>query len=76
MTGRLLTAREVGALIGLSTETVLRRWRAGEIPGYRLSSNVLRFDPQAIEAWLEECKRPGRDWTSSVGGRTVEFKRE
>lgn len=34
MTERLLTAREVGELLGLSTESVLRRWRAGEIPAF------------------------------------------
>jgi excisionase family DNA binding protein len=39
--------------LGVSTETVLRRWRAGEIPGYRLASNVLRFRESEIEAWLE-----------------------
>ena len=57
MSERLLTARQVGELVGLSTETVLRRWRAGEIPGFRLASNVLRFDPAEIEAWLESCKQ-------------------
>ncbi len=35
MTDRLLTTREVAESLGLSPETVLRRWRAGEIPGYR-----------------------------------------
>ena len=58
MTERLLTAREVGELVGLSTESVLRRWRAGEIPGFRLASNVLRFDPAEIEEWLEQCREP------------------
>jgi predicted DNA-binding transcriptional regulator AlpA len=58
VTERLLTAREVGELVGLSTEAVLRRWRAGEIPGYRIASNVLRFDPVEIEAWLA-LKRSG-----------------
>jgi excisionase family DNA binding protein len=57
VTDRLLTAREVAELVGLSTETILRRWRAGEIPGFRLASNVLRFDPADIEAWLAS-KRP------------------
>jgi predicted DNA-binding transcriptional regulator AlpA len=52
---RLLTAREVGERLGLSTESVLRRWRRGELPfGYRLGSNVLRFDPDGLAAWLEE----------------------
>jgi predicted DNA-binding transcriptional regulator AlpA len=56
MTERLLTAREVGELVGLSTESILRRWRSGEIPGFRLASNVLRFDPGEVEAWLESCR--------------------
>ena len=60
MTDRLLTTREVGELVGLSTETILRRWRSGEIPGFRLASNVLRFDPGDVEAWLKDCKQPGR----------------
>jgi hypothetical protein len=30
-----------------------RRWRAGGIPGYRLGSNVLRFSPDEVVAWLE-----------------------
>ena len=48
----LLTARQVGDRLGLSPETVLRRWRAGELPGFRLASNCLRFDEPEIEAWL------------------------
>ena len=57
MTERLLTAREVAELVGLSTETILRRWRRGEIAGFRLANNVLRFDPVEINAWLESCRR-------------------
>ena len=53
MTGRLLTTRELAEYLGLSAETVLRRWRRGEIPGgIRLASNVLRFREAAIEEWL------------------------
>jgi excisionase family DNA binding protein len=47
-----LTTREVAAMLNLSPATVLRRWRAGELPGFRLASNVLRFDPRELEAWL------------------------
>jgi excisionase family DNA binding protein len=54
MNGRLLTTREVAELLGLSPATVLRRWRSGELPGIRLSSNVLRFDPDEIDAWLAD----------------------
>jgi excisionase family DNA binding protein len=55
---RLLTARDVAELVGLSTETILRRYRAGEIPGFRLASNVLRFDRAEVEAWLERRTQP------------------
>jgi excisionase family DNA binding protein len=54
VSGRLLTAREVGERLGLSTETVLRRYRRGELPGFRLASNCLRFDEDELAAWLEE----------------------
>jgi excisionase family DNA binding protein len=49
----LLTARDVAELLGLSIASVLRRWRAGELPGFRLSSNVLRFRRSDIDAWLD-----------------------
>jgi excisionase family DNA binding protein len=49
----LLTTRQVAELLAVSSATVLRRWRAGEIPGYRLGSNVLRFSAVDVEAWLE-----------------------
>ena len=49
----LLTTREVAAFLGMSPESVLRRYRRDELPGYRLASNVLRFRESEIEAWLE-----------------------
>ena len=57
MTGRLLTTREVAGYLAVSPETVLRRWRRGEIPGgIRLASNVLRFREAAIDEWLAELE--------------------
>jgi excisionase family DNA binding protein len=53
---RLLTTREVADQLGLSPATVLRRWRAGEIPGYRLASNCLRFDPDELASWLQSTR--------------------
>lgn len=54
----LLTTREVADWLGVAPETVLRRWRAGELPGYRLASNALRFDPLEVADWLEQRRRP------------------
>ena len=53
MNGRLLTTRQVADYLGFSPETVLRRYRAGEIVGIRLGSNVLRFRESSVEAFLE-----------------------
>ena len=70
MTGRLLTTREVADYLGLSCETILRRWRRGDIPGgIRLASNVLRFRESEIEAWLAGT-RPER---SLVEVRSEEY---
>jgi excisionase family DNA binding protein len=55
----LLTTRQVAEQLGLSPATVLRRWRAGEIPGYRLASNCLRFDAGEIDAWLADRRFDG-----------------
>jgi excisionase family DNA binding protein len=52
VSGRLLTAREVADRVAVSPETVLRWWRAGELPGFRLASNCLRFSEDEVEAWL------------------------
>jgi excisionase family DNA binding protein len=56
MSQHLLTTRELADLLGLSSEAVLRRWRAGQIPGFRLGSNVLRFDESEIAAWLDSLR--------------------
>jgi len=51
---RLLTAREVGELLGVSTETVLRWVRAGKLPSIRMPGGALRFRKCDIEEWLDE----------------------
>jgi excisionase family DNA binding protein len=53
VTYRLLTTRQVAELLAVSPATVLRRARAGEIPSFRLASNVLRFSADEVAAWLE-----------------------
>jgi excisionase family DNA binding protein len=54
---RLLTARELGELLGLSASTVLDRFERGDLPGFRLGGRVgapVRFRWSEIEAWLEQ----------------------
>ena len=53
MSDRLLTTREVAELLAVSTETVLRRHRAGELRSYPVASNAIRFRVSDVEAWLE-----------------------
>ncbi len=56
----LLTTREVAEMLGLSSEAILRRWRAGELPGFRLSTKVLRFRESEVLEWLDG-RRVGPD---------------
>jgi excisionase family DNA binding protein len=57
MTERLLTARELGELLGLSTGTVLDRFERGDVPGFRLYGGKIgapvRFRWSEVEAWIE-----------------------
>ena len=62
MSDRLLTASELGELLGLSTATVLDRFEAGDLPGFRLFAKVdrrgrpsgpVRFRLSEVEAVLE-----------------------
>ena len=51
---RLLTTRAVAEVLGISSEAVLRLWRAGDLPGFRLSTRVLRFRESELVEWLEK----------------------
>ena len=62
MSEKLLTARELGELLALSTATVLDRFEAGDLPGFRLFAGVdrrgrptgpVRFRLSEVEAALE-----------------------
>jgi excisionase family DNA binding protein len=53
---RLLTARELGELLGLSSATILDRFERGELPGFRIGGKVgspVRFRWSEVETWLE-----------------------
>jgi len=63
MSDRLLNARELGERWGISADTILDRWQAGEIPGFRIfgaKGGPVRFRESEIIA-LEETWRRGPD---------------
>ncbi len=58
MTDRLVTARELGDLVGLSPATILDHWQAGTLPGHKIGRAV-RFDAQEVLALTRrEAKTP------------------
>ena len=54
MGSRLLTARQVADLLGVSSETVLRWTRRGLLPAIRLPGGAIRYRESDLEAWLQE----------------------
>jgi excisionase family DNA binding protein len=59
MTGRLLTARELAEILDVSTETVLRWTRRGDLPAIRLPGGVIRYRQTDFDTWLEEHETAG-----------------
>ncbi len=53
MTERLLTARELAALLGFAAGTVVDWAEAGKLPAFKLGGR-LRFRESEVLAWLEE----------------------
>jgi excisionase family DNA binding protein len=68
---RLLTARAVAELLCISSEAVLRLWRAGDLPGFRLSTRVLRFRESEIMEWLETRRAHPLPERASLGAGPV-----
>jgi excisionase family DNA binding protein len=59
---RLLKARDVAEMLGVEMGTVLDRFQAGDLPGFRLygrKGGPVRFRLSEIEAWLEDRCRVG-----------------
>jgi excisionase family DNA binding protein len=59
MTDRLLDAAAVAERLGVPKTWVHESARSGALPCVRLGRYV-RFDLEDVEAWIEECKSPGR----------------
>ena len=59
MSDRLLTARELGEILGLSPATVLDRFERGDLPGFRLfgkKGGPVRFRLSEVELVLEQWR--------------------
>ena len=57
MNERLLTARELAHFLGLAPATILDKWEAGQLPGFKLPGGAVRFRVSEIESWLDGCRR-------------------
>jgi len=51
-TTALLSPAQVATRLGLSTKSVRRLAAAGTLPAVRLSERVVRFEPEAVEAFI------------------------
>lgn len=57
MNDELLTAAEAAEYLGMSKGWVLKKFRAGELPGVRMGAGKYarpRFWRSELDAWLEE----------------------
>jgi excisionase family DNA binding protein len=59
VTERLLTARELGQLLGFSAATIVDWSEGGKLPAFKIGGR-LRFRESEVEAWLEERRQPTR----------------
>ena len=56
---RLLSARELGQLLGFSAATIVDWAEARKLPVFKIGGR-LRFRASEVEAWLEEQRRAPR----------------
>ena len=59
MNERLVSARELGELLGFSSATIVDWAEAEKLPSFRIGGR-LRFRPSEVEQWLEERRRGPR----------------
>jgi excisionase family DNA binding protein len=49
---RLLSAREVAAILGVPERTIRERWREWMLPAYRIGKH-LRWREREVQAWID-----------------------
>jgi excisionase family DNA binding protein len=49
----LLTPEQVAAALGRHPKTVLNLFNRGELPGNKLGSRTVRFDPADVQAYID-----------------------
>ncbi len=76
--GQYVTAREITERVGLSTDTILRYYRDGKIPGRRMPGQIrsVRFLWSEVEAAFNGIAEQAaadarREWTDRLGGRAA-----
>jgi len=65
----LLTVQELSCIINIKPKTIYQWAEMHQIPHYKLGRCV-RFDPAAINQWLESCKTPQQ--SGNVGPAKVD----
>jgi len=58
----LLSRREVAARLGVCVHTIARATRAGLLPAVKFNARLVRYRPEAVEAFIG---------AAAVGGRTI-----
>jgi excisionase family DNA binding protein len=61
MSERLLTAREVAERLNVSPAAILRWAARGELPSFKFPGGAVRFDPDALDHWLQRCAERASD---------------
>lgn len=58
MDNKLLTVEDLAEYLQLSTKTIYRMLRRGQLPCYRVG-NQWRFRRETIDTWLEDERKTG-----------------
>jgi excisionase family DNA binding protein len=64
----ILTVEELAAYLKVNSQTIYRRFRAGELPGVRIGRSI-RFPKSVVDAWL---RLRATGWTAERRGDLYE----